>query len=271
MKKTLSCSFLVLSLIIVGLVFGGMNDRFSPIELTDIPNATSGTDIVTLTATQTLTNKTLTSPTISGAVMSTPVLPSFYQDAARTKLMTVPNVTSDTLAVIGAQQTLALKTLTTPVIASMYQDANKTQLMSLPNTTSDTLVGLAANQALTNKTLTAPVITSPDLTFGITSKLSMTKSEFNLGYWTLSAAEAASTVLVVSSGSTGGTFSIIAPATTGKPFIVRVEQGSPQLATVYIRKTAGVGGIAVAVGKTAMVFYDGVDYRRITADATNSY
>jgi hypothetical protein len=56
----------------------------------------------------TLTNKTLT----------TPVIPSIYQDAAKTKLMSLPDTASDTLAAIAATQTLTNKTLTSPGITS---------------------------------------------------------------------------------------------------------------------------------------------------------
>lgn len=48
----------------------------------------------------TLTNKTLT----------TPVIASMYQDAGKTKLLTVPDTASDTLAAIAAAQTLTNKT-----------------------------------------------------------------------------------------------------------------------------------------------------------------
>ena len=104
--------------------------------------------IVTLSDAQTLTNKTLT----------TPIIASFYQDAAKTQLMTVPNTTSDTLALMDATQTFTNKTLTTPIIPSFYQDVAKTKLMTVPNTTSDTLVTLAASQTLLGKTLTTPTI-----------------------------------------------------------------------------------------------------------------
>lgn len=67
----------------------------------------TGTDkAVSKTGTETLTNKTLT----------TPVIASFYQDAGLTKLMTIPNVASDTLVTLTASQILTTKTLTTPVI-----------------------------------------------------------------------------------------------------------------------------------------------------------
>lgn len=62
--------------------------------------------VVTPTGTQTLTNKTLT----------TPVLASFYQDAAKTKLMTTPSTASDTIVTLAATQTLTNKTLTSPTV-----------------------------------------------------------------------------------------------------------------------------------------------------------
>lgn len=70
---------------------------------------TSG--IVGKTTTQTLTNKTLT----------TPVIASLYQDAGKTKLMTTPNTASDTLCAIAATQTLTNKTLTKPTVNGSVQ------------------------------------------------------------------------------------------------------------------------------------------------------
>lgn len=55
---------------------------------------------------QTLTNKTLTTPIIS----------SLYQDAGKTKLMTLPDTASDTLVALAANQTLSGKTLDAPII-----------------------------------------------------------------------------------------------------------------------------------------------------------
>lgn len=62
-------------------------------------------DIVGDTDAQALTNKTLT----------TPVIPSIYQDAGKTKLMTLPNTASDTLVALNATQVLTNKTLTSPL------------------------------------------------------------------------------------------------------------------------------------------------------------
>lgn len=99
---------------------------------------------------QTLTLKTLT----------TPIIASLYQDAGKTKLMTVPNTASDTLAAIAATQTFTNKTLTTPVIASIYIDAGKTKLMSFADVASDTICVIGAAQTLLLKTLTTPIIAS---------------------------------------------------------------------------------------------------------------
>lgn len=63
----------------------------------------TGTDkSASLTGTETLTLKTLT----------TPVIASVYQDAGKTKLLTVPNTASDTLSAIAATQTLTNKRIT---------------------------------------------------------------------------------------------------------------------------------------------------------------
>ena len=83
--------------------------------------------VTTLTGSQTLTNKILTSP-----VINTP--------------------TGDVVTITGTQ-TLTNKTLTTPIISSI----SNTGTITLPTST-DTLVGKATTDTLTNKTLTSPVL-----------------------------------------------------------------------------------------------------------------
>ena len=140
--------------------------------------------VVTLTGTQTLTNKTLTSPVISTISNSGTITLPTSTDTL------VGRATTDTLT----NKTLTTPTLTTPVINAgaqlkngstsagfleFFEDSdngtNKVTLigpastadvtLTLPAAT-DTLVGLATTDTLTNKTLTSPSLDAP--TFSVT-------------------------------------------------------------------------------------------------------
>lgn len=89
--------------------------------------------VVTLTGTQTLTNKTLTAPIIS--------------TISNTGTLTLPTAT-DTLVGRATTDTLTNKTLTAPVIATIVNSGT----LTLPTST-DTLVGRATTDTLTNKSI----------------------------------------------------------------------------------------------------------------------
>ena len=97
-----------------------------------------GVNVPTISSTDTLTNKTLTSPVISSI--------------SNTGTLTLPTST-DTLVGRATTDTLTNKTLTSPVISQI----SNTGTLTLPTST-DTLVGRATTDTLTNKTLTSPVI-----------------------------------------------------------------------------------------------------------------
>jgi hypothetical protein len=99
-----------------------------------------GVTIVNVNATQTLTNKTLT----------TPVIAAISNNSAT---ITIPG-TTDTLVARNTTDTLTNKTLTAPVISTI----TNTGTLTLPTST-DTLVGRSTTDVLLNKTLTAPNIT----------------------------------------------------------------------------------------------------------------
>ncbi len=137
-------------------------------------------EVVTLAQTQTLTNKSLTLPTItslkdgsgntvnipSGAdtlvnltgsqilsnkTLSAPVLKDVFNNT-----INIPSG-ADTLVNLTSVQTLSNKTLVTPVITSIKDASNNT--INIPSGT-DTLVNLTSAQTLSNKNLVTPVITS---------------------------------------------------------------------------------------------------------------
>ena len=114
----------------------------------------SGTDVlVSKTSSDVLTNKTLTAPAISGTSGTT-----VLQGATTASgTLTLPAAT-DTLVGRATTDTLTNKTLTSPVISSI----TNTGTLTLPTST-DTLVGRATTDTLTNKTLTSPTLTAPVL------------------------------------------------------------------------------------------------------------
>ena len=105
--------------------------------------------VVTLTATQTLTNKTLTSPT-----MTTPTLGVASATSVNKVAITAP-ATSATLTLADGS------TLATSGAFSTTFTATATTTVTLPTT--GTLATLAGSETLTNKTLTSPTLTTPVL------------------------------------------------------------------------------------------------------------
>lgn len=91
-----------------------------------LSGVTGNDKAVSKTGVETLTNKTLT----------TPVIASIYQDAGKTKLMTLPNSASDTLVTLAATQTITGKTLTSPKInEDVALTATSTELNLLDGST----------------------------------------------------------------------------------------------------------------------------------------
>ncbi len=110
------------------LVWNESNQRFK------MGLVASEIDIVDVSSSQTLTNKTLTTPIIA--------------QISNTGTLTLPTST-DTLVGRDTTDTLTNKTLTTPIISTI----SNTGTLTLPTST-DTLVGRDTTDTLTNKTMT---------------------------------------------------------------------------------------------------------------------
>ncbi len=153
-----------------------INDNFVEIYTKLGNGSTLSSDTVALlTATQTLTNKTLTAPTVSGLSLSDSsiIIEGSSADANETTL-TVTNPTADrtitlpdatgTVSLVGSAETLVGKTLTAPKIADagFIADANGNEQVIFQQTASAVneieITNAATGGAASAGTSTAPII-----------------------------------------------------------------------------------------------------------------
>ena len=124
---------------------GSFTTTFTTTSDTTLALPASG-NLISRASTDTLTNKTLT----------TPIIASIFTNGG-VSTVTLPT-TTDTLVGRATTDTLTNKTLTSPIISSI----SNTGTITLPTATT-TLVGRDTTDTLTNKTLTSPTLTTPAL------------------------------------------------------------------------------------------------------------
>ena len=137
---------------------GAFNTTFTVTSDTTLALPSSGT-LVSRTSTDTLTNKTLTTPIIST-----------IQTNGGVALVTLP-ITDQTLVGRTTTDTLTNKTLTSPIISSI----SNTGTITLPTAT-DTLVGRATTDTLTNKSISGSTNTISSI-----GNASLTNSSVTIG------------------------------------------------------------------------------------------
>lgn len=190
----------------------------------------AGSGFVTLSGTETLTNKTLTTPVLSGTASGTTAGRVGYLSGA----MTYGDGSAQrTIANLDQAQTFTNKTIDTASGNVLKVNGNTlaatagTATVTLPNTT-DTLVGRGTTDTLTNKTLTAPVINGGSVDYNTTVSATGTAAANSVGYLGLpqNAKTASYTLLITDiakdiylSGTTAGQ-SITIPANSSVAFPV---------------------------------------------------
>jgi len=162
---------------------------------------------------ETLTNKTLTSPVVSGLTLSDAsiVIEGSTADAFETTL-TVTDPTGDrTITFKDASGTVAFTSDITVSASSTNTFTNKSIALST-NTVTGTLaefntalsdadfVSLAGTETLTNKTLTSPTLTTPNI--GVATATSITLADALIGSATTSLSTTSATVVDSWSAST---------------------------------------------------------------------
>ena len=155
-----------------------INDNFVEIYTKLGDGSTLSSDTVALlTATQTMTNKTLTAPTINGVVGGT----TTSQTITTLTTEGIQNATGE-LEITAANQIVEIQgggsnsgaiTLNCEQnshgqkIIAQPHSAGVTNTLTLPAGGNQELVGTAATQTMTNKTLTAPTITGAGAIAGV--------------------------------------------------------------------------------------------------------
>lgn len=182
-----------------------------------LPNA--GGNVVLDTATQTLTNKTLTSPTIASITNGGTI--------------TIPSG-AGTIATIAASQTLTNKVLTsptinTPIIGTSLNDANGNEFIKFTTTSSAVNELTLANGASTTGPALSATGSGTNLNISLTAKgtgsVELSKAAFSSS--TITADGAANTGATLIIGNSGSTLAVsLADGTTVGEYKIFTNKGA---------------------------------------------
>jgi len=168
---------------------GGSGNSFTG-SLAEFNSALQSSSFVSLTGSETLTNKTLTSPVLTSAVLNTAVSGSAFLDEdnmasnSATKLASQQSIKAYVDATVTADDVDIAADSGSNIAIDLDSEvltlAGGTGIASVTGTNSvtfnidATVATLVGSQTLTNKTLTSPTINSPTITSLIATALNLT-------------------------------------------------------------------------------------------------
>ena len=225
-----------------------------------LPNA--GGNIVLDTATQTLTNKTLTTPTIASITNGGTI--------------TVPSG-AGTLATIAASQTLTNKTLTSPIlntakIGTSLNDVNGNELIKVTATGSAVNELTIANGASTTGPTLSATGGGTNLNIIMTPKgtgsVELNKAAFSSS--TITANGAASTAATLIIGNKGSQLDVsLADGTTVGEYKIFTNKGAGELHVTPANFSAGTK-FALAQNEGATCIWDGSNWFLVGNQSTST-
>jgi len=226
-----------------------------------LPDA--GGNVVIDTATQTLTNKTLTTPTIASITNGGTI--------------TIPSG-AGTITTIAASQTLTNKTLTAPIINSptigtLINDANGNEIIKLTATGSAVNELTIANGASTTGPALSATGTGSNLNLSLTAKgtgsVELNKAAFSSSTITSDgAANTAASLIICNQGSPLAVS--LANGTTVGEFKIFTNKGAG-LATITPTSFANGTSIQLPQNRATQCIWDGANWFMLTArDSSNS-
>tara|TARA_B100000965_G_scaffold380284_1_gene376714 strand:- start:5608 stop:6570 length:963 start_codon:yes stop_codon:yes gene_type:complete len=230
-----------------------------------LPDA--GGNVVIDTATQTLTNKTLTTPTIASITNGGTI--------------TIPSG-AGTITTIAASQTLTNKTLTAPIINSptigtLINDANGNEIIKLTATGSAVNELTIANGASTTGPALSATGTGSNLNLSLTAKgkgsVSLNKAAFSSDEFDSNGhngghADSGSSLIICNSGTPLAV--ALGPGTTTGEFKIFTNKGSG-MATITPTSFANGTSIQLPTNRATQCIWDGAKWFMLTArDSSNS-
>ncbi len=207
-----------------------------PTGVTITAPATSGLTMATVTGTETLTNKTLTSPTINNGVFTNPNL----QVATVTTVngLTITPISGGTLSIANSS------TFATSGANSLTLTSTGSTNVTLPTT--GTLATRAGTESLSNKTLVSPVIStgltasgSAANTFAASTGTFITSTGANTLSGAVTVADATTPSITLASGKTNTGFFLASGKTSGGIKIIAADTSGFNVVITNATQTTG--------------------------------